>query len=205
MVARLLWEQDVAGSNPVTPIAKQVSPTLTSQPPSQGGFFIAWRGLCESGAKNPLARACLSHDFPSITPYLPSPSPYLFHRSPRTATSSPWCIVCRQIPFVIPLDTPIKTQREQKAPSVHGELAAVSFVRDCTKRDECMAPNPKQALFASDDPSPVGIPPRATLSNCAYKSCRNLCWLQEELVNPASGNQTTEILKQSDHQPLPYR
>ena len=40
MVARLLWEQDVAGSNPVTPIAKQVSPALTSQPPTQGGFFV---------------------------------------------------------------------------------------------------------------------------------------------------------------------
>ena len=40
MVARLLWEQDVAGSNPVTPIAKQVSPALTSEPPTQGGFFI---------------------------------------------------------------------------------------------------------------------------------------------------------------------
>ena len=189
MVARLLWEQDVAGSNPVTPTAKQVSPALTSQPPPQGGFFIACRVVCESGAKNPLARACLSHDFPSVTPYLPSPSPYLFHRSPRTATSSPWCIVCRQIPLVIPLDTPIKTQRKQKPPSFLGELAAVSYVRDCTKRDEWIDPNPKQVLFASDGPSPAGVPPRATMSNCAYKSRRYMRWLQEELVNPANGNQ----------------
>jgi hypothetical protein len=40
LVARLLWEQDVAGSNPVTPTAKQVSPALTSKPPTQGGFFV---------------------------------------------------------------------------------------------------------------------------------------------------------------------
>ena len=158
-------------------------------PPPQGGFFIACRVVCESGAKNPLARACLSHDFPSVTPYLPSPSPYLFHRSLRTATSSPWCIVCRQIPLVIPLDTPIKTQRKQKPPSFLGELAAVSYVRDCTKRDEWIDPNPKQVLFASDGPSPAGVPPRATMSNCAYKSRRYMRWLQEELVNPANGNQ----------------
>ena len=40
-IAILLREQNVAGSNPVTPTAKQVSPTLTSEPPTQGGFFIA--------------------------------------------------------------------------------------------------------------------------------------------------------------------
>ena len=40
-IAILLREQNVAGSNPVTPIAKQVSPALTSEPPTQGGFFVA--------------------------------------------------------------------------------------------------------------------------------------------------------------------
>ena len=64
MVARLLWEQDVAGSNPVTPTAKQVSPVLTSQPPTQGGFFIALRVVCGQGVvrahENPVLTTRLS-------------------------------------------------------------------------------------------------------------------------------------------------
>jgi hypothetical protein len=39
-MAVVLWEQDVAGSNPVTPTAKPVSPALTFQPPTQGGFLL---------------------------------------------------------------------------------------------------------------------------------------------------------------------
>ena len=67
MVARLLWEQDVAGSNPVTPIAKQVSPALTSEPPTQGGFFIALRLMCGQGVvrahENPVLTTRLSEHY----------------------------------------------------------------------------------------------------------------------------------------------
>ena len=90
---------------------------------------------------------------------------------------------------MIPLDTPIKTQRKQTPPPILGELAAVSYVRNCTSRGEWIDPKPKQVLFPSDGPSPAGVPPRATMSNCAYKSRRYMRWLQEELVNPANGNQ----------------
>ena len=41
LVARLLWEQDAAGSNPVSPMRKKVSPQLTSLPLRKGRFFIA--------------------------------------------------------------------------------------------------------------------------------------------------------------------
>jgi hypothetical protein len=57
LVARLLWEQDVAGSNPVTPTAKPVSPALTSQPPTQGGFFIACRVVVVNVRKALIAKA----------------------------------------------------------------------------------------------------------------------------------------------------
>jgi len=48
----LLWEQDVAGSNPVTPTAKPVSPALAYEPPTQGGFFIACRVIGASGVQS---------------------------------------------------------------------------------------------------------------------------------------------------------
>ena len=42
LVARLLWEQDAAGSNPVSPMRLKVSPQLTPPPLRKGRFFIAY-------------------------------------------------------------------------------------------------------------------------------------------------------------------
>ena len=92
-------------------------------------------------------------------------------------------------PLVIPLDTPIKTQRKRTCPPHLGELAAISWVRDCTSRGEWIDPKPKQLLLVADGPSPAGAPPRNTRANLALKSRKYMRWLQEELVNPANGNQ----------------
>ncbi len=51
MVARLLWEQDAAGSNPVSPMPQKVSPQLIYPPLRRGRFFIACARVCQSGAK----------------------------------------------------------------------------------------------------------------------------------------------------------
>ena len=40
MVARLLWEQDAAGSNPVSPMPRDARSQLAVQPPESGGFFV---------------------------------------------------------------------------------------------------------------------------------------------------------------------
>jgi hypothetical protein len=90
---------------------------------------------------------------------------------------------------VIPLETPIKTQRKQKPPSFLGDLAAISYVRDCTNRGEWIDPKPKQVLSPSDGPSPAGVPTRREMTNSALKCRKYMRWLQEELVNPANGNQ----------------
>jgi hypothetical protein len=74
-------------------------------------------------------------------------------------------------------------------PPILRDYVAISYVRNCTSRGEWIDPKPKQVLFPSDGPSPAGVPPRATMSNCAYKSRRYMRRLQEELVNPANGNQ----------------
>ena len=39
MVARLLWEQDAAGSNPVSPMRSKTSPQLVFKPSRKGRFF----------------------------------------------------------------------------------------------------------------------------------------------------------------------
>ena len=48
LVARLLWEQDAAGSNPVSPMRLKVSPQLTSLPLRKGRFFV---GFAQAWAK----------------------------------------------------------------------------------------------------------------------------------------------------------
>jgi hypothetical protein len=45
LVARLLWEQDAAGSNPVSPMPQKVSPQLTSPPLRKGRFFDVRAGV----------------------------------------------------------------------------------------------------------------------------------------------------------------
>ena len=90
---------------------------------------------------------------------------------------------------MIPLDTPIRTERTRTRPPFLGELAAVSIVRDCTSRGVWIDPKPKQVLFPSDGPSPAGVPNRRQRTNSALKSRKYMRWLQEELVNPANGNQ----------------
>ena len=53
LVARLLWEQDAAGSNPVSPMRSKTSPQLVFQPSHKGRFFMACEHLCQNVAKNP--------------------------------------------------------------------------------------------------------------------------------------------------------
>ena len=105
---------------------------------------------------------------------------------PRRA---PGASPAQRFPLTIPLDTPIKTSRKQAPPAFLGIKSATSFVRDCTSRDEWIDPSPKQVLLPADGPTPAGVPPRSTRSNCALKARRYMRWLQEELVNPANGNQ----------------
>ena len=40
LVARLLWEQDAAGSNPVSPMRSETSPQLVFKPSRKGRFFL---------------------------------------------------------------------------------------------------------------------------------------------------------------------
>ena len=63
LVARLLWEQDAAGSNPVSPMRSETSPQLVFKPSRKGRFFIAHRHLCQSGAKTSPSLPLLWHDF----------------------------------------------------------------------------------------------------------------------------------------------
>ena len=49
LVARLLWEQDAAGSNPVSPMRSEARPQLVFRPSRKGRFFIACEHLCQSG------------------------------------------------------------------------------------------------------------------------------------------------------------
>ena len=90
---------------------------------------------------------------------------------------------------LIPLDTPIKTQIKRTLPSHLDEFAAISWVRDCTSRGEWIDPKPKQLLLVADGPSPAGAPPRIKRATSALKARKYMRWLQEELVNPANGNQ----------------
>ena len=55
LVARLLWEQDAAGSNPVSPMQSETSPQLVFEPFRKGRFFIALpaQGSCLKGLLTP--------------------------------------------------------------------------------------------------------------------------------------------------------
>ena len=46
LVARLLWEQDAAGSNPVSPMRSETSSQLVFKPSRKGRFFIACARVC---------------------------------------------------------------------------------------------------------------------------------------------------------------
>ena len=46
LVARLLWEQDAAGSNPVSPMQSETSPQLVFKPSRKGRFFITRARVC---------------------------------------------------------------------------------------------------------------------------------------------------------------
>ena len=63
MVARLLWEQDAAGSNPVSPMRSETSPQLVSEPSLKGRFFIADELLRAKRAYSHLIAILFAHDF----------------------------------------------------------------------------------------------------------------------------------------------
>ena len=73
MVARLLWEQDAAGSNPVSPMRSETSPQLVFKPSRKGRFFY-----CSPCSSKLLEGA--SHS--AVAPEIP--------RSPLSSRSQTW-------------------------------------------------------------------------------------------------------------------
>ena len=93
LVARLLWEQDAAGSNPVSPMHQKVSPQLTSLPLRKGRFFYCCPQVRSKGVQTPQnqsspQRVFNIHQTPTPTWQCPS-SP--FRSSPTPPTNKDAC------------------------------------------------------------------------------------------------------------------
>ncbi|ABB35480.1 hypothetical protein Syncc9605_1731 [Synechococcus sp. CC9605] len=52
----LLWEQDAAGSNPVSPMRSETSPQLVFKPSRKGRFFIAYAQVCAKREQSHLTK-----------------------------------------------------------------------------------------------------------------------------------------------------
>ena len=51
-----LWEQDAAGSNPVSPMRSETSPQLVFKPSRKGRFFIAYAQVCAKREQSHLTK-----------------------------------------------------------------------------------------------------------------------------------------------------
>ena len=52
----LFWQQDAAGSNPVSPMRSETSPQLVFKPSRKGRFFIAYAQVCAKRAQSHLTK-----------------------------------------------------------------------------------------------------------------------------------------------------
>ena len=65
LVARLLWEQDAAGSNPVSPMRSETSPQLVVKPSRKGRFFLVTSTCAKEVPKPPNQPRCIGTTSPT--------------------------------------------------------------------------------------------------------------------------------------------